>query len=155
VPPEDIQGRAEESAGAVRPTGPAEVTGGSGLAPEAVTGPVLNTGAPLAAAVELSPWQSPAINVPPGERLPALFHDTRPLPAPQRQALDSIANDFIDAVGDPAGSTSDPAEVWEAARTEADRRYIILYGFQQYDQLHRAAALEGLSEKKALSRPNP
>jgi hypothetical protein len=112
-------------------------------------------GAPQLAAVELSPWQSPPINVPLGERLPALFHDTRPLPAPQRQALDLIANDFIDAVSTTDGAAGDTAEVWESARSEADRRYIILYGFAQYDLLHRAAALERLGEQRAKVNPAP
>jgi len=112
-------------------------------------------GAPQLAAVELSPWQSPPVNVPTGERLPALFHDTRPLPAPQRQALDLIANDFIDAVSTTDGAAGDTAEVWESARSEADRRYIILYGFAQYDLLHRAAALERLGEQRAKVNPAP
>lgn len=106
--------------------------------------------APLASVVELSPWQSPPVSVPPGERLPALFYDTRPLPLPQRSVLDSIANNFIDAVSG-AGNSGETAEVWEAARAEADRRYKILYGFADYDLMMRAAALEGMNEKKVLT----
>lgn len=108
--------------------------------------------APLASVVELSPWQSPPVSVPPGERLPALFYDTRPLPLPQRRVLDSIANNFIDAVSG-AGNSGETAEVWEAARAEADRRYKILYGFADYDLMMRAAALEGMNEKKVQTNP--
>lgn len=91
---------------------------------------------------------SPPVSVPQGERLPALFYDDRPLPPPQRQALDRMANEFIDAVG--AGG-ADSAE-WAVARERADRQYLILYGHAAYHARHLQSAQEAVAEQK-LSRP--
>lgn len=91
---------------------------------------------------------SPPVTVPQGERLPALFYDERPLPPPQRQALDRIANEFTDAVGaEGAGSA-----VWAVARERADRQYLILYGHAAYHARHLQSAQEAVAEQK-LSRP--
>ncbi len=87
--------------------------------------------------------------MPPGERLPALFYDERPLPPPQRRALDRVANEFIDAVGD-GGSASSPA-AWGAARAKADRQYITLYGHAAYNALHLQAAKEAAREARAAA----
>jgi hypothetical protein len=91
--------------------------------------------------------------VPPGARLPALFLDERPLPAAQRRVLDRVANDFIDAVAsDPSGQDR---ALWEAARAEADRQYIKLYGHAAYNSLHMQAAKEALRERRATATPPP
>lgn len=101
------------------------------------------------AAVPSSPVSGPpAVSVPGGAQLPALFHDERPLPAPQRRALDRIANEFIDAVStNTAGS--DGLATWNAARASADQKYITLFGHAAYNALHLQAAKEAVREKRA------
>jgi hypothetical protein len=39
-------------------------------------------------------------------------------------------------------------EVWEAARKFADESYLILFGYQAYNQYHIQAAKEALREKR-------
>jgi hypothetical protein len=107
-------------------------------------------GVAVAAPPAASPAASPAVSVPPGERLPALFYDERPLPPPQRRALDRLANEFIDAV-EGGGSTAS-SEAWSAARAKADRRYITLYGHAAYNALHLQAAKEAAREARAAAQ---
>ncbi len=96
---------------------------------------------------------SPPIVVPQGTKLPALFLDERPLPAPQRRFLDRVANEFIDAVAvDPGGQNR---ALWEAARAEADRQYIKLYGHAAYNALNLQSAKEALREIKNKATTNP
>jgi hypothetical protein len=99
---------------------------------------------------ETIPAGIPELSVPRGAQLPALFHDDRPLPAPQRRALDRLANEFIDAVSSaPVGN--DEVAVWNEARAVADRRYITLFGHAAFNALHLQAAKEAVQEKRALS----
>jgi len=94
---------------------------------------------------------SAPLAVPVGARLPALFLDERPLPAPQRRVLDRVANEFIDAVaGDPSGQNR---ALWESAREAADRQYIKLYGHNAYNALHLRAAKEAVREQRATAAP--
>lgn len=97
---------------------------------------------------------SPPLLVPPGARLPALFLDERPLPAPQRRILDRIANEFIDTVAsDPSGRDR---ALWENAREAADKQYIKLYGQAAYKALHLQAAREAIREHRATTTsPQP
>jgi hypothetical protein len=96
---------------------------------------------------------SPPLAVPAGARLPALFLDERPLPAPQRRVLDRIANEFIDAVaGDPTGQDR---AFWESAREAADQQYIKLYGHSAYNALHMRAAKEAVRERRTTATPTP
>jgi hypothetical protein len=93
------------------------------------------------------------LNVPQGAQLPAVFHDNRSLPLPQRQALDRIANRFIDAAA--ADATGQNRELWEAARNKADREYIRLYGIDAYNKLQLQAAKEALLERPRPRPPGP
>jgi hypothetical protein len=96
------------------------------------------------------PIREITIPVPEGAKVPALFHDDVPKPAPQMKALDKIATEFEMNVSEiPPGMTKE--EVWEAARSIADERYITLYGYQAFNQYHIQAAKESLKEKRARS----
>lgn len=127
---------------------------------------------PVVASDDMAP-----LPVPPGAQLPALFRDARPLPAPQRRALDRIANEFIDKVvvagnekedaleienavekplGSPRKEVKDPVEavasrVWESARASADRQYITLFGHAAYNALHMQTAKEAARERKSVT----
>jgi hypothetical protein len=93
------------------------------------------------------PIREITIPVPEGAKVPALFHDDVPKPAPQMKALDKIATEFEMNVSEiPPGMTKE--EVWEAARAIADERYITLYGYQAFNQYHIQAAKEALKEKR-------
>ncbi len=93
------------------------------------------------------PIREITIPVPEGAKVPALFHDDVPKPAPQMKALDKIATEFEMNVSEiPPGMTKE--EVWEAARAIADERYITLYGYQAFNQYHIQAAKEALREKR-------
>lgn len=129
------------------PSGPTVMMPAGGASATAETVSPSSGGAEVAIASTAS--ASPAVSVPPGERLPALFYDERPLPLPQRRALDRVANEFIDAVGD-GGSAGSPA-AWGAARAKADRQYITLYGHAAYNALHLQAAKEAAREARAAA----
>jgi hypothetical protein len=93
------------------------------------------------------PIREITIPVPEGAKVPALFHDDVPKPAPQMKALDKIATEFEMNVSEiPPGMTKE--EVWEAARKFADESYLILFGYQAYNQYHIQAAKEALREKR-------
>ena len=110
------------------------------------------TGAPNPSVVDTPmtagvPIREITIPVPEGAKVPALFHDDVPKPAPQMKALDKIATEFEMNVSEiPPGMTKE--EVWEAARAIADERYITLYGYQAFNQYHIQAAKEALKEKR-------
>lgn len=91
------------------------------------------------------------IIVPNGAKVPAVFLEDRPLPAPQRGFLERVADQFIETVSQAAPGQE--LEVWEAARNSADQEYIKLYGFEEFDTLHRSAALDALREKKVSGQP--
>jgi hypothetical protein len=107
------------------------------------SGAIDGTGYTKATAREIS------IPVPQGAKVPALFYDDEQKPIPQQKALDRIAREFEANVSEiPPGMTKE--EVWEAARSIADERYITLYGYQAFNQYHIQAAKEALTEKKAI-----
>lgn len=96
------------------------------------------------------PIREITISVPEGAKVPALFHDDVPKPAPQMKALDKLATEFEKSVSEiPPGMTKE--EVWEAARKFADESYLVLFGYQAYNQYHIQAAKEALREKKSRS----
>lgn len=129
--------------------------GGSGWSSQGA--PATTTDAPglAPAGLEL------VIPVPRGARIPAIFYDETPRPAPQQRALDRIARDFNEAVSRAAGGETaaeargnaapeaDAAEIWRAAAERADQQYINLYGFPAWHELHLRGAKEALREKKA------
>jgi hypothetical protein len=128
---------------------------GSGLSPAASLSPEQSamSGLDLLRGPLAASSVSPPIVVPQGAKLPALFLDERPLPAPQRRFLDRVANEFIDAVAvDPGGQNR---ALWEAARAEADRQYIKLYGHAAYNALNLQSAKEALREIKNKATTNP
>jgi len=90
------------------------------------------------------------IPVPQGAKVPALFFDDTPKPQAQLQALDSIASEFEKNVSEvPIGMTKE--EVWDAAREFADESYIMLFGYEAFNQYHIQSAREALKEKRARS----
>lgn len=155
--PDSASGSNFEGSGAVRPDQSLNETASSssGLSPvgsilpkqSAMSGLDLPRGPLTASSV------SPPIVVPQSAKLPALFLDERPLPASQRRFLDRVANEFIDAVAvDPGGQDR---ALWEAARAEADRQYIKLYGHAAYNALNLQSAKEALREIKNKATTNP
>jgi hypothetical protein len=67
------------------------------------------------------------------------------------KALNKIAAEFEKNVSEiPPGMTKE--EVWESAREFADQSYIMLFGYQAYNQYHIQAAKEALKEKRARSQ---
>lgn len=88
------------------------------------------------------------IDVPEGAKVPVLFQDNESKPPQQMRVLDQIAAEFEQNVSEiPPQMTKE--EVWEAARLIADERYLILYGYQAFNEYHLQAAKEALKEKKA------
>jgi len=139
------------------PEQPAPVGPRGAADPSSQAVPVAATDAPglAPAGLEL------VIPVPRGARVPAIFYDETPRPAPQQRALDRIARDFNEAVSRAAGGETtaeaggnavpeaDAAEIWRAAAERADQQYINLYGFAAWQELHLRGAKEALREKKA------
>jgi hypothetical protein len=132
-------------------TRPVQTVSGGSLSPETVvqssrtaaTNPSV-VDIPMTAGV---PIREITIPVPEGAKVPALFHDDVPKPAPQMKALDKIATEFEKNVSEiPPGMTKE--EVWEAARRFADESYLILFGYQAFNQYHIQAAKEALREKR-------
>jgi hypothetical protein len=85
------------------------------------------------------------IEVPFGAKVPIVFLDDTPRPAPQERVLEQIMEEFTQAV------ETNPAN-WDAARERADHRYKILYGDAAYNQLTMGAALQALEERKEAAR---
>ncbi len=97
-----------------------------------------------------APIREIKIPVPEGAKVPALFFDDAPKPPPQTKALDKIATEFEENVSEiPLGMTKE--EVWEEARRIADESYIILFGYQAFNQYHIQSAKEALKEKQIRS----
>jgi hypothetical protein len=122
-------------------------------------GPVAPATGNLESVVPVPATDNPelVIPVPRGARVPAIFYDETPRPAPQQRMLDRIAQEFNDAVnqaaaggGNPA-SEADLAEIWRAAAERADQQYINLYGFAAWHELHLRGAIEALQERKAVA----
>lgn len=91
-----------------------------------------------------------SIPVPEGAKVPTVFFDVEEKPIAQQKALDRIAQEFEKNVSEiPPGLTKD--EVWEAARSIADERYLTLFGYQAFNQYHIESAKEALKEKRARS----
>jgi hypothetical protein len=91
-----------------------------------------------------------SIPVPEGAKVPAVFFDVEEKPIAQQKALDRIAQEFEKNVSEiPPGLTKE--DVWEAARSIADERYLTLFGYQAFNQYHIESAKEALKEKRARS----
>jgi hypothetical protein len=96
------------------------------------------------------PTREISIPVPEGAKVPAVFFDAEEKPIAQQKALDRIAQEFEKNVSEiPPGLTKE--EVWEAARSIADERYLTLFGYQAFNQYHIESAKEALKEKRARS----
>lgn len=92
-----------------------------------------------------------SIPVPEGAKVPAVFFDADEKPIVQQKALDRIAQEFEKNVSEiPQGLTKE--DVWEAARSIADDRYLTLFGYQAFNQYHIQSAKEALKEKRARSK---
>jgi hypothetical protein len=89
------------------------------------------------------------IEVPAGERIPAVFYETDVKPAPQQKMLDRIAAEFNETVSNPPPGVPE-IEIWEQARRRADEQYLLLYGHAAYTARHLEAAREAVREKRAV-----
>jgi DNA-binding transcriptional MocR family regulator len=89
------------------------------------------------------------IEVPAGEKVPAVFYETDPKPAPQQKMLDRIAAEFNETVTNPPPGVPEQ-EIWEDARRRADEQYLKLYGHAAYNARHLQSAREAVREKRAL-----
>jgi hypothetical protein len=89
------------------------------------------------------------IEVPAGEKVPAVFYETDPKPAPQQKMLDRIAAEFNETVANPPPGFSEQ-QIWEGARRRADEQYLKLYGHSAYNARHLRAAREAVREQRAL-----
>lgn len=94
------------------------------------------------------------IAVPPGAIAPAALYDDEPKTPQQEAALERILNEFQEGVSEDAGQGLSQTEIWEAARLQADRRYLTLFGWQAYNARHLQSAKEAVHEKRALASPN-
>lgn len=80
-----------------------------------------------------------------GMRAPvALLPHDEPMSPQVAGALESIRQDFDKAVS----TAPDPAEVWEAARERADAEYLMLFGFDAFNQRGMQDAREALESRK-------
>lgn len=98
---------------------------------------------PASTAIELE------IPVPAGALVPAAFYDDQPRTEPQQRALNRIYEVFKQQVSTPEPGLSQQ-EVWEAARKIADHQYLVLYGYEAYNQAHLLSAREALRERRQL-----
>lgn len=89
------------------------------------------------------------IEIPAGEKVPAVFYEAEPKPAPQQKMLDRIAAEFNETVANPPPGVPEQ-QVWEDARRRADEQYLKLYGHAAYNARHLQAAREAVREKRAL-----
>lgn len=90
------------------------------------------------------------IPVPVGAIVPAILYDTEPKTPQQQAAVEKVIAEFEKNIAEvPGGYTQ--TEVWEAARNIADERYITLFGFEKFNQMHLSAAKEALKERKATT----
>lgn len=92
--------------------------------------------------------------VPPGAIAPAALYDDDPKTPQQEAALERILNEFQETVTSDVGQSLTQAELWEAARLQADRRYLTLFGWQAYNARHLQSAKEAVAEKRTLPGPN-
>jgi len=88
--------------------------------------------------------------VPAGATVPVAFYDETSKPAPQQKFFDKIIEDFQKDVSAPVPGLSEQ-EVWQAAKDAADRRYLVLYGFERYNELSIRAAREAAKERRAYA----
>jgi hypothetical protein len=101
------------------------------------------------------------IPVPVGAIVPAAFYDDQTRSPQQAKALAKIANEFQKNIASSTQSSSttqgapnlnfkDPSSDWETARQIADHQYLILFGYQAYNQAHLSAAKDALQERRQL-----
>lgn len=89
------------------------------------------------------------IEVPAGQKVPAVFYEAEPKPVPQQKMLDRIATEFNETVANPPPGVPEQ-QLWEDARRRADEQYLKLYGHAAYNARHLQAAREAAREKRAL-----
>ncbi len=106
-------------------------------------------GAPAAGGAAASGGPEIVIEVPAGEKVPAVFYEVEPKPAPQQKMLDRIADEFNETVANPPPGVPEQ-QIWEDARRRADEQYLKLYGHAAYNARHLQAAREAVREKRAL-----
>ena len=109
--------------------------------------PTAAGGAPATGAASGAPEM--VIKVPAGEKVPAVFYETDPKPAPQQKMLDRIAAEFNETVANPPPGVPEQ-EIWEQARRRADEQFLKLYGHSAYNARHLQAAREAVREQRAL-----
>ncbi len=90
--------------------------------------------------------------VPTGAVVPAVYYDEVPRTPQQLAAMDRIMDEFENNVTNRDQGISE-SENWQYARDIADQRYIKLFGFQNYNQIHLRAAREALPERIPPATP--
>ena len=64
--------------------------------------------------------------------------------------MEQVIKEFEKNIAEvPAGFTE--GDVWDISREIADERYITLFGFEKFNQMHLSAAKEALKERKATT----
>ena len=111
--------------------------------------PAFAAGSAPASSAAASGAPEMVIEVPAGEKVPAVFYETDLKPAPQQKMLDRIAAEFNQTVANPPPGVPKQL-VWEDARRRADEQYIKLYGHAAYNARHLQSAREAVREKRAL-----
>lgn len=130
--------------------GSSSSTGGSGSVSRSMATSYDSSYKASAGGLGGGPTREISIPVPEGAKVPAVFFDAEEKPIAQQKALDRIAQEFEKNVSEiPPGLTKE--EVWEAARSIADERYLTLFGYQAFNQYHIESAKEALKEKRARS----
>lgn len=105
---------------------------------------------PAAGAASTAASEQPNIPVPAGAIVPAILYDTEPKTPQQQAAVEQVIKEFEKNIAEvPSGSTE--GEVWDISREIADERYITLFGFEKFNQMHLSAAKEALKERKVTT----
>ena len=92
--------------------------------------------------------QPETLPIPEGTTAPAAFYDAADRPEPQQRALARIQEQFLEQLSRRTPGMSEE-ETWAAAKEAADRQYVKIFGFANYQTLSLQAAKEALAEKRA------
>lgn len=143
------------SSGFAAPSGNGAVsTGSSGGG--TVGGGTSSGGTSTGASPEVSSGGEIVVDVPPGNRAPAVFLDDTQHTPQQNAALDSIAQDFADEVAQlPASGSGQQSTLWQQAAQRADDRYRILFGDDAANNLQVKAAREVLQQQAVQTAAAP
>ncbi|MBN8709767.1 MAG: hypothetical protein J0I10_10325 [Verrucomicrobia bacterium] len=129
-------------------------TGSSGGG--AVGGGTSSGGTSTGASPEVSSGGEIVVDVPPGNRAPAVFLDDTQHTPQQNAALDTIAQDFADEVAQlPSDGSGQKSALWQQAAQRADDRYRMLFGDDAANNLQVKAAREVLQQQTVQTAAAP